>query len=250
MHVGTGEFPLPSPAPLCQFLWHSVRSLLRDSSDSRCCTLWGFTSSGILHDGTPAHSTVHSEKQVVHTSHGAPSTVPYTAITQETSLPVKPCTAAPSTVPHTARIQAEVSGSTTFLPYTVPCTVPYTEGLPPPVRTFWIHNHPSLHGAVHGGAGASSPLKSALWQLHWLSGAVWTQRSFFQPAWASQTTYADFYLLDTKLGPPFLSSASWGLGSSRGLMHFPGKCDRTTLVRMHADLGIQKFKNRVRIVIA
>ena len=39
-------------------------------------------------------------------------------------------------------------------------------------------------------------IKSALWQLHWLSGATWTRRSFCQPAWASHATYSDLYLRD------------------------------------------------------
>ena len=43
------------------------------------------------------------------------------------------------------------------------------------------------------------PMKSVLWQLHWLSGAVWTWRSFCQPAWASHSTFSDFYLQDIAL---------------------------------------------------
>ena len=40
------------------------------------------------------------------------------------------------------------------------------------------------------------PIKSVLWGLHWLSRAVWTQRSFCQPAWASHSTFSDFYFQD------------------------------------------------------
>ena len=42
-------------------------------------------------------------------------------------------------------------------------------------------------------------MKSALWQLPWLSGAAWTQRSFCQAAWASHSTYSDLYLWDITL---------------------------------------------------
>ena len=43
------------------------------------------------------------------------------------------------------------------------------------------------------------PMKYALWGIHWLSRAAWTWRSSCQPAWASHSTFSDFYLLDIAL---------------------------------------------------
>ena len=65
-------------------------------------------------------------------------------------------------------------------------------------------------------------LDSGISDLRWEIFGIWNWYFSFMPSQFSLPKYSPQV---TKLGSPFLPSGSWGLSSSHGLKHLPGKCE-------------------------